>query len=388
MHNKSIARAICILAPCVILHSLGMDIFVPCVPMMQDALQASFAKVQWVLSIFMIATGVGQLFVGPLADKYGRRILMLVSIWMFLIASYACAVAHSINFLIFARFVQGLGSCGTMVATWAIVRDVFDEDNRPKMYSYLNAALGLAPLLAPLLGGYLYTWFDTWRATFYFLVAFSVFTLVIAYLYLKETNPKLTTDYNYLSVLQVVSFWCYVVCAITALTGLFTFFSLSPILLIEHLGVLPVDYGYLFGLNAIVYIIFSIISPQLKVLFGLPKIILLSSMIILLGATSMLVWHLLYGLSKTGLMLPNLIITAGVGLSFGACTAGALAPFRDMAGTAAAAYGSILYCGAGLIGALAMQFEISSTVNLAITMIIMGIVNLIAMAILKSTSKE
>lgn len=390
MRNQSIGSAICILSPCVILHALGMDIFVPCVPMMQEALQSSFSKVQWALSIFVIATGVGQLFVGPLADKYGRRVVMLVSIWLFLIASYACAAANGINFLIFARFLQGLGSCGTMVATWAIVRDVFDDNNRPKMYSYLNAALGLAPLLAPLLGGYLYTWFDTWRATFYFLVAFSVVTLGIAYLYLDETRPKLTVTqgYNYLSVIQVVPFWCYVTCAITALTSLFTFFSISPILLIERLGVLPIDYGYFFGLNGLVYIVFSIFAPRMKKRLGLPKTIFLGSILIFLGASSMLIWHLVDGLSKAGLMVPNLIMTAGVGLSFGACTAGALAPFKDIAGTAAAAYGFLLYSGAGLIGALAMQFEVSSTTNLAITMMAMGFANFVALAVLKATNKS
>ncbi len=390
MHNKAIASSICVLAPCVILHAIGMDIFVPCVPMMQEALQASFSKVQWVLSIFVIATGVGQLFVGPLADKYGRRIVMLASIWVFLIASYACAVAPGIYFLIFARFVQGLGSCGTMVATWAIVRDVFDDDNRPKMYSYLNAALGLAPLLAPLLGGYLYTWFNSWRATFYFLVAFSVITLGIASIFLDETKPKLTISkgYNYLSVIHVLPFWCYVTCSITALSALFTFFSISPILLIEHLGVLPIDYGYFFGLNGLVYIIFSVLSPQLKVRFGLQTTILFGSIVIFLGATTMLIWHCADGLSKAGLMVPNLIMTAGVGLSFGASTAGALAPFKEIAGTAAAAYGFVLYCSAGLIGALAMQFEISSTTNLAITMMIMGVANFIALGCLKITNQS
>lgn len=289
---------------------------------------------------------------------------------------------------IFARFLQGFGSCGTMVAAWAVVRDVFDMDSRSKMYSYINAAVALAPLLAPHLGGYLYKWFYTWRATFHFLSLFSILTLLIVYYGLNETKPSTKNHYNYFDILNKLEFWCYVVCAISALTQLFTFFSISPILLIEKLAVHPIHYGYFFGLNAMVYIIFSILSPHLNTRFGLNKTIWIGSNIIIMGAITMLVWHILYGLSKLGLMLPNCIMTAGVGLIFGACTAGALAPFKEVAGTAAAAYGFILYCSAALIGGLIMQFEINNTIVLGVTMLTLGSINVCMMLILIYKSKN
>lgn len=385
MKNKSILEAILVLGPCIALHSIAMDIFVPCVPSMELALQTSFSKVQWALSIFVLATGLGQVIMGPLTDRYGRRWVMLISILAFLLSTIACSIAPNIEILIAARLIQGLASCGTSVATVTVVRDVFDEENRTRVYSYINGVIALAPLLAPLLGGYLLIKFGTWRSTFHFISIFTLVTFFIAYWRLHETKPLVTTDdfkpsdlvANYKELFTDKVFISFAFCACTALTALFLFFSVSSVLLIKVLGVSETKFGYYFGFNAAVYMIACFFTPKFKHKIGIENTIIVGSALIFMGSAMMLGWNFIYGLSKLGLMLPNAIITFGVGLIFGPCAAAGLAAYKHMAGTASAVYGTIEYSGAALVGALVMSFNVESTFSLGFTLFIMGGINIL-----------
>jgi len=113
MRGKSIAKILSILSPSILLRAFAMDIFIPCIPSVAAEFNAPFSTAQWLLSIYFIGAGVGQLVLGPLADKFGRRRVILASIVLFIISSLACAVATSINILIFTRLLQGVGACGT-----------------------------------------------------------------------------------------------------------------------------------------------------------------------------------------------------------------------------------------------------------------------------------
>lgn len=381
MRNKSIAHVLSVLSPSILLRALAMDIFLPCLPSVAQDFAVPFSTAQWVLSIYFIGAGAGQLFLGPLADRFGRRKIILSSIVLFACSSIVCALAPSINVLILARLFQGIGACGTTVVTIAVIRDIFDDLVTPRIYSHVNAIIGLAPLLAPLLGGFLLIWTGTWRSGFYFVSVFSMLAFVSKFYFLKETNPRFEPDFetvkinyknSYLEILRNKNFLSYTFCTIAGLTGLFLFFSMSSILLINILGVSPDNFGYYFGLNSLFYIFGNLLSPKLQKILSVTNVILFGGILMLTGACVMLAWDWLYGLSKVGFILPNLVMTFGVGLLFGPCMAGAMRPFKHIAGMASASFGALLYCTTSLIVTLVMQFPIKSAVPLAATVIVMG----------------
>ncbi len=378
------------------MRALAMDIFIPCLPIVAFDFDVSFSLAQWVLSIYFIGAGIGQFVMGPLADLYGRRPVILGSIVLFAVSSIACAMTTSIYALIFTRFLQGLGACGTTVVTMAIIRDLYDDHITPKVYSYLNSIISLAPILAPLLGGTLMLITGSWRSVFYFVTGFSVVAFVVNFKYLKETNPrfrhgleisarehlllpKMKVWRGFNEILTNKDFLIYVFCAITGFTGLFLFFSVSAILLIDKLGIRPDQFGYYFGLNALMYLGANLLSPKLQRVFGVDRVIQAGNVIIVAGALIMLGYNWLFGLTLFGLLFPTGVFTVGVGLLFGPCIASAMRSFRHIAGIASACYGALLYCLSSLLVTLIMQFDIQSSLPLALTMLCMGSVNLLIM---------
>lgn len=418
MHRKNITKVLTLLSPSILLRALAMDIFIPCLPVVAYYFDVSFGQAQWVLSIYFIGAGVGQLLLGPLSDRFGRRPVILYSIVIFIITSLACAFATSLNMLIFTRLLQGIGASGTTVVIVAIIRDLYEDHITPKVYSHLSAIISLAPLFAPLIGGSLLIWTGAWQSVFYFVIAFGIITLFISHRYITETSPRhtnfapnaLTIEVaaelgagihpykrkanisryfghsvkNFKRIITDRNFLSYIFCAIAGLSGLFLFFSSSSVLLIDVLGVSADKYGIYFGCNSLVYMIGNILSPKLQKKYGIDKVITLGFYVILLGAAIMLAIALSLGLSIYGLLLPNCIITFGIGWLYGPCAAGAMHKFKAIAGTASATYGALLYCISSLFVSAVMQLHLHSTVPIAVTMLVFGVLSLLVMRTMPS----
>jgi DHA1 family bicyclomycin/chloramphenicol resistance-like MFS transporter len=387
MKTKPIGLVLLILAPSILLRALAMDISLPCVPAIAQYYQADFSTSQWVLSLFFVGAGVGQLIIGPLADEYGRRPVLLISTILLAITSVLCAMAPSLNILILLRLIQGISAGGTTDVTMAIIRDLYDNKHMPKVYSYLNSIVGLAPLLAPLIGGLLLTYGNSWQLGFYFVAGFSLIAFIINYVLAHETNPRLSATKNFVAIdiirgykqiLLDKQFLIYTFCAIAAFSCLFMFFSNSAILMIEILGVSPTIFGYYFALNSVSYIIGNLFSPMLQSRVGGNGTILYGSLIIVIGAACMFGIDFLHGLTIFGIVLPNLISTFGIGLIFGPCMAGVMQHYKHIAGMASAAYGALLYGSSSLLVAAIMQYEVIDTKLMAMTMIVMGLASIIA----------
>lgn len=132
------------------LGPLAIDFYLPSFPVLAQQFATDVEHVQLSLAAYFVGIAIGQLFYGPLADRFGRRVPLLVGVTLFTAASLACALAPSLEWLIVARFVQALGGCAGMVITRAVVRDVCDPLASAKVFSQLVLVMGLAPILAPL----------------------------------------------------------------------------------------------------------------------------------------------------------------------------------------------------------------------------------------------
>ncbi|WP_151975254.1 MFS transporter, partial [Acinetobacter junii] len=134
---------------------MAIDFYLPSFPARAKAFATDVEHVQLSLAAYFVGRAIGQLLYGPIADRFGRRPPLLAGVTLFTLASVACALAPSLEWLIAARFIQALGGCAGMVVSRAVVRDLCDPVSSAKVFSQLMLVMGLAPILAPLGGGLL-----------------------------------------------------------------------------------------------------------------------------------------------------------------------------------------------------------------------------------------
>ncbi|PYA93321.1 Bcr/CflA family drug resistance efflux transporter, partial [Pseudomonas aeruginosa] len=167
---------------------LAIDFYLPSFPTLAKAFATDVEHVQLSLAAYFAGLSIGQLLYGPVADRYGRRLPLLVGVSIFTLASAACALAPSLEWLIAARFVQALGGCAGMVISRAVVRDLCDPIGAAKAFSQLMLVMGLAPILAPVAGGLLLDW-QGWQSIFVCLTLFAALAGLGVALWLPETIP-------------------------------------------------------------------------------------------------------------------------------------------------------------------------------------------------------
>ena len=173
------------------LSPFAIDIFLPALPIMSKSMSTSIDEMHWTITTYLFSLGLGQLFLGPLADRLGRRPIIISGLFIYLICAVALIVISDFHTHLLFRFFQGLGSCAIGVCTYACIRDAFDPKQSSHIFNYLVSIRCLSPALAPTLGHFLSLYFG-WHSTFAFLALMCCFTLFIAYFYFEETKPDFT----------------------------------------------------------------------------------------------------------------------------------------------------------------------------------------------------
>ena len=386
--NKQISlfRVILALLPLVLALPFAMDIYVPAIPTITQYFAITTAQVQLTLNLFMIISGLGQLLFGPLADRFGRQIIVLFAIVMFLIGSISCIYADTIILLIVGRILQAVGSCGMMVLGFAIARDLYNGVRLAKVYSYLNGAIAISPMFGPFIGSYLDVLYG-WQATFEALLVVCGLAMICYFSFLAETLPRekcvQITRYigvDYWRIMKNPSFFIYTLATAFGMSYLFIFCAISPVLIITLLHVPELSYGYYFCFMGVSLFCGSLISAFIVEHLGIYKTVLLGYGISLLGGVIMFVWHYVMGLTLYGFITPMLLV--GIGGTFGlaAGNAGSMIPFGKHAGMAAALGGGARFFYAGVLGLL-LSSHITSTLPLAIPAIVQSCLGLILMLV-------
>lgn len=368
---------ILLFSPFVLSFALGLDVYLPITPIMTKIFNTSPSVIHLTLSIFLLMTGFSQIFIGPIADRYGRKFVLYFSSFSFAFGSLLCAIAPSIFWLLVGRFISALGASGLLVTPFAIIRDSYSGDEKAKMYSFITGAIGISPALAPVVGSYLFYYFG-YQSIFLFLTFIGLINLFLTYFFLKETmslknceKENLLT--NYTSILTSKPFLYYTSLAGIAQGVFFCFFSISPFILIEINGVEPHHFGYYFAIFGISGILAGYAGGILIEKRGSQSILLLGIWLILIGGISVIFWYYLVGISLMGFLLPMVISSTGAVFLLGATASGALEPFPQCAGTAAAAYGALQFAIASLIGSTLMQIPIVTTLPYGFAIILCGL---------------
>jgi len=335
---------------------LAIDFYLPGFPAIAAFYHTDIEHVGLSLSAYFAGIAIGQLIYGPIIDRFGRRKPLLIGITLFSVTSLACAFAPSLGWLIGLRFVQSLGGCAGMVIARTMVRDKCNHTQMARVFSQLMLVTGLAPMLAPLFGGWLLIAFS-WQAIFVCLCIFSTLCLLATWQFLPESLPydplPLTNIWTrYWLIIKDQSFLVNALAGGLAMGGMFAYVSGSPFVFIELYHLPEHYYGWIFGTNALGFIVFGQINARLVVskdrlfkwLFRSALGYVLCSLVLLLVALSkppylwMIVLPLFCCVSCLGGILPN-------------ATACALANQGSKAGSASGLLGSMQFCLAAIASA-------------------------------------
>ena len=336
---------------------LSIDIYLPALPMLRQALSADEAQTLFTLSAFFIGFGAGQLLVGPLSDRFGRKRPLLAGLVLYIAASVACALATTMQAIVLWRFIQALGGAALPVVVQAMVRDLYDRNESARILSLNMIVTASAPVVAPLIGGQVLLWLD-WRAIFWVLAAFGVVCLMAAPA-LPETLGQerrssahpLAMLLGYFELLRSRRYVGYVACSTFYFCGLFAFIAGSPFVYIEYFGVPPQYYGFLFGVNMLGMIAMSYVNSRIVQRFGGDRLLRNacslgaagSAVLLLTGATG-------HG-GILGIALPLFMVLSLLTTVAANAISGALAIFPKRAGAAAALAGSLQFGGGAFASA-------------------------------------
>jgi DHA1 family bicyclomycin/chloramphenicol resistance-like MFS transporter len=328
------------------LGPLSMDMYLPSLPAIGQALNASTAQTQLTISTYLIGFAVGQIVYGPISDRFGRKPVMLVALVLYGAASIVCATTQSIETLMAVRFVQAFGGAGSIVLARAVVRDLYSGVRAGRELSLMGSITAFAPIVAPVIGGVLQTAFG-WRASFYLLVIFAAVSAAAAARYLPETLRQRTPGpfslvsmgRLYRSVLQHRGFLAYLGILTTTFTGLLSWVSAASIVMQGVYGLSPVEFGATYAVGAVGYMLGTHTAARIVMRLGLDRTIGIGAVALAIGGLAMVAVVAL-GLAHVAWLVGAMTIyLAGMGLVLPQTMAGALTPFPDRAGTASSVMG-------------------------------------------------
>ncbi|MEU5425516.1 Bcr/CflA family multidrug efflux MFS transporter [Streptomyces olivoreticuli] len=332
------------------LPPLSMDMYLPALPEVTDALHRPAATVQLTLTACLLGMALGQLVVGPMSDKWGRRRPLLTGMVIYVLATAVCALAPTAELLIGFRLVQGLAGAAGIVIARAVVRDLYDGVAMARFFSTLMLISGVAPVVAPLIGGQVLRLTD-WRGVFVVLTAVGLLLTLVVWRGLDETLPPERRQAGGLrETLKAMGgllgdrvFTGYMLSGGFAFAALFAYISASPFVIQDIYGASPQTFSLLFGVNSVGLVLVGQING--KVLVGrvsLDKalgaglaVVTLASVALLLMASG--------AFGEPGLVpiaVGLFVLMSAMGLAMPNTNAQALMRSRDAAGSASALLGT------------------------------------------------
>lgn len=337
---------------------LAIDLYLPAFPAMAASFATDTEHVQLSLSVYFLGLAIGQVFYGPLADRFGRRKPLLFGIGLFTVASLACALAPTLEWLLAARFAQALGGCAGMVVNRAVVRDLCSPIESARVFSKLMLVMGVAPILAPLVGGWLML-LGGWQSIFGFLTLFSAGFLLLVWLRLPETLPQdgprselAGALGRYGRLLREPEFMFHALTGGLAMAGMFAYIAGSPFVFIQLYDVPAEHYGWLFGLNSTGFILAAQFNGRLLRRRTPLQLLRSTTVLFMVGTLLLPLIALMQFGSLWPLMVPLFFCMATLALVIPNSSACALAGQGHQAGVASALMGTMQFAIAGVVSAL------------------------------------
>ncbi|POX54756.1 Bcr/CflA family drug resistance efflux transporter [Streptomyces sp. Ru71] len=275
---------------------LAMDMYLPSLPEVTRSLHAPAATVQLTLTACLLGMALGQLVVGPMSDRWGRRRPLLAGLAVYTLATVLCALAPTVELLVAFRLAQGLAGAAGIVIARAVVRDLYDGVAMARFFSTLMLISGVAPIVAPLIGGQILRVTD-WRGVFVVLTVVGALLGGLVWFRLPETlapgerhrGGVAEALHSMRRLLADLPFTGYLLAGSFAFAALFAYISASPFVVQEIYGASPQTFSLLFGLNSVGLVVVGQING--KVLVGrvrLDRVLAVGLVVLVLAATALL----------------------------------------------------------------------------------------------------
>ncbi|AYH48793.1 MFS transporter [Dickeya fangzhongdai] len=358
------------------LGPLCTDLYLPALPQMTGALATSTAATQLSLTAGLLGLGAGQLIFGPLSDKLGRRLPLLLSLAMLLLTSVWCALAQDIGQLIVARLLQGIAGAGGAVLSRAVARDLYVGHALTRFFSLLMLINGLAPILSPVLGGLLLGVTD-WRGIFVLLAVIAFLLLAMCLLRLNETLPaerRIAGGVGSMlsslgSLLRERTFMGLCLAQGLCGAGMFAYIGASPFVLQEVYGLSPQAFSLCFAVNGIGLIAAGQLASHFSLRFGEQRVLHAGLAVSVISALVLTVAGLLHA-PLIGILIPLFFAIAMIGIVGPCASSLAMQSQGSKAGSASALIGLSMFA----LGALSVPFTglTGSTSALSMALVILG----------------
>ncbi|MGW1134204.1 multidrug effflux MFS transporter [Streptomyces griseoluteus] len=338
---------------------LAMDMYLPSLPEVTRTLHAPAATVQLTLTACLAGMALGQLVVGPMSDRWGRRRPLLTGLAVYLVATALCAFAPTVGTLVAFRLAQGLAGAAGIVIARAVVRDLYDGVAMARFFSTLMLISGVAPIVAPLIGGQILRVTD-WRGVFVVLTGIGAVLTALVWLRLPETLPAAERHRGGVreslrtmrGLLADPPFTGYLLAGGFAFAALFAYVSASPFVVQEVYGASPQTFSLLFGLNSVGLVLAGQVNGKLLVgRVRLDRVLACGLAVIVLAATALLLMAtgVFGGIGLAPVAAALFVLMSAMGFTLPNTQALALLRTRHAAGSASALLGTTSF----LIGAVA-----------------------------------
>jgi DHA1 family bicyclomycin/chloramphenicol resistance-like MFS transporter len=336
---------------------VSTDMYLPAFPAIARDLGHSAAP-QYSLAAYFAGLAIGQMTVGALSDRFGRRAPLLAGLLIYTIATFGCLASWDMRSFVIFRFLSALGAAAGTILPRAMVRDLADGPAAAKLMSKLMLVMGVAPITAPMLGAAVVS-FVSWRMIFAICAVYGVAAVVLTWRYLPDTLPPARRThigvtavlFRYAGILRERAFVTHAGIGAFNAACLFAYLAATPQIFIGLYGWHSTAYALLFGINSVAYIGFSQVNPGLITRFGMAPVINFA-VLVLVGACLLLTLLALHPLGALAIAGGLLICEAGFGLLTPNALVGALSRHQAHAGSASALFGTLQYTGGALAGLL------------------------------------
>jgi DHA1 family bicyclomycin/chloramphenicol resistance-like MFS transporter len=339
------------------IQPITTDLYLPALPTLQRELGASVNAAQLTLSVLVGCFGLAQLVCGPLADRHGRRPVLLGGLALYTFASVMSVRSGSIDALIGWRALQGAAMAAAVTCARSIVRDLYQPHEGARVMSRALTGLGIIAMASPIVGGIVVQWLH-WQAALLVLALFGAVALALVALRYEETvpqrNPQATRLApllkNWGAVLANPTFRAWVALLCCTFGGLFFLLAGSSFVFISVLGSSRVAYGAILATSSLAYIVGTWLCRRLLLRHGLRGAVRRGAWFSLAGGLGMAALSLAGVYSVWAIIVPQWLYAIGHGIHQPCGQAGAVGPFPEKAGTAASVSGFLMMLTASGVG--------------------------------------
>jgi DHA1 family bicyclomycin/chloramphenicol resistance-like MFS transporter len=338
---------------------LTMNIITPSLPSITQEFNIAISMAQYAMTCFFIGTGFLQLFIGALSDRFGRRPVLLIAFFIFILASIICAFSPTIEWLLIGRTFQAISFAGIALAR-SIIRDVYPRSQAVRMNGNVTMLMAIMPLFGPIIGGYLDEYIS-WHASFWFTTVLSVIALIVIYYDVPETLQKTNNEIklrlnDYKLLIQNKTYWHYVTLVSCTAAGFFTFIGGSPYIAQDIYHISPSHYGLYAICPALGYIIGNFIAAQNSDKFSLEFMQFIGALITFSSSILMFLTTGFFPNYVIGLFIPFIVLGIGNGLTLPNASIGALSVDPKLIGSAAGLMGAAQMVAGAISAAIVVYF--------------------------------